>query len=231
VSAITSILNEEVAMKTVGVRALPGVHRGHYVGTFPTLKCPEMASSHGVALLTWESGLERDLIRLMEWAPFATRLVTQPLRIAYIDGGKTRRYTPDLLVGRDGAPDKLIEVKYAEATESEEFRRWQRLITRACDELGYEFEVWTEREIRVDPRLQNVSYLLRYRWEPVPEDVELEVKRWLREDPGMYLGSVIARLGRPDGHRWAHALMARHAVTYDIDQPLGATTSLFSALH
>jgi hypothetical protein len=25
--------------------------------------------------------------------------------------------------------------------------------------------------------------------------------------------------------------MARHAVTYDIDQPLGATTSLFSALH
>jgi len=124
----------------------------------------------------FESSLERDLLLLVHWDKEVEWYQSQPVKINYIDPlGNARNYTPDLFVSYRAIKQAngetitrkplLCEVKYRE-----DFReQWKELkpkfrAARAyANEFGYEFRVFTEREIRTD-YLANVQFLWSYRF-------------------------------------------------------------------
>ena len=216
-SALLPLVGAEVTTMTTGVRRPPGRHKGRYIGKWMSVKTGEV--------MFWESQLERALLRLLEWDTAVRYYLTQPFRIFYLDEGKVRRYTPDVLVEIN--QKIIIEVKPESKTLDTEFQRWVSIVRNTLSEEGYAFEIRTERDIQREPKLSNVTYLLRYRRHPVPEEIELSVKRWVREEPGLSLGEVIDRLGgTPEALCQSYALMVRHAVRYDIEQPFSRALPL-----
>lgn len=117
----------------------------------------------------FESTLERDLMELIRFDRSVNSFLAQPVKIEYIgDAGEARSYTPDGLITFDLAPSSprpiLYEVKYRA-----NFReQWRILLPKFraaksfCDERGWRFEVFTEREIRT-PYLDNVKFLWPFR--------------------------------------------------------------------
>lgn len=119
----------------------------------------------------YESLLERDMMQLVRFDKNIHLFTPQPLTLWYEDAkGNKRSYTPDGFIEyrRDIAPAKdmphvLCEIKYRA-----DFRaKWKELLPRFraakryCQERGWEFHVFTEREIRT-AYLENVRFLWRY---------------------------------------------------------------------
>jgi hypothetical protein len=119
----------------------------------------------------FESSLERDYLTLVEADLNVDEFVIQPIEIAYEFEGKTRYYTPDVLIRyRDDIEDYvyvkplLVEVKY----RSTLWRDWKVLrpklfaANKYAHSRGWNFKIITEKEIRT-PKLENVKFLNEYR--------------------------------------------------------------------
>lgn len=89
----------------------------------------------------------------------------------------------------------------------------------------------TERVIRRQPRLANVRVLLRYQREDVPLGLRFELQDLVRARPGVCLSDVTAWIGgHPRALALTYALLATHAVAYDIDAVLDGSLSLYPKL-
>lgn len=115
----------------------------------------------------FESSLERDWLRLLDFDPSVVALREQPFTIYYEADGRRTRYTPDVLVeySQDRRARTVVyEVKPLETLRSD----WQLLRPRFkaavkyCRAQGWQFRIVTERHIRT-PRLANATFLRRYR--------------------------------------------------------------------
>jgi hypothetical protein len=124
----------------------------------------------------FESSLERDLLLLVHWDIGVEWYQSQPVKIDYVDSeGGQRSYTPDLLVSyratkTSGQPSEtrkplLCEVKYrADYAEQWKLLKPKFRAARAyAKEMGYEFRVMTEVEIRTE-YLKNIQFLWSYRY-------------------------------------------------------------------
>ena len=119
----------------------------------------------------FESALERDYLLLLEFDVNVARYVEQPVEIVYEYEGKTRSYTPDVLVYyRDDLtpaklyPPMLIEIKYRKKLKD----NWKELKPKFkaaidyADSQGWKFKILTEVEIR-NTYLENIKFLLPYK--------------------------------------------------------------------
>lgn len=118
----------------------------------------------------YESSLERDFLYLVEFDPMVSSFQTQPITIEYVDQGKNRKYTPDILVKyvglRKGFNRKnlLVEIKYRDDLK----KNWKELkpkflaAMRYADSQNWRFKILTEVEIRTN-YLENVKFLIRYK--------------------------------------------------------------------
>jgi len=123
------------------------------VGRSPSLKVGRM--------IHWESQIERDMIKLLEFDPAVLRYAEQPTPMKYLKDGKQRQYTPDFLVEtRSGL--SVIEVKPAAHLTKEPFCSLLPVIREYYDGQNIPFSVMTDVEIRREPRLANISLILRY---------------------------------------------------------------------
>lgn len=128
----------------------------------------------------------------------------QPCVLEYCFAGKSHRYTPDVLLAW-GTHYELAEIKDdAEAALPENQERFAA-IKEALAEHGYAFRVWRRSEIIAEPRMSNVTLVLRYRTVK-PSDLERErIRRVLqmdsnssltigslREIPGISLQSMLS---------------------------------------
>jgi hypothetical protein len=131
----------------------------------------------------YESALERDLMILLEFDVLVDTYSPQPVVIRYQDRDAVwRRYTPDGLIQwradlqvYDPRP-VLVEVKYRESFQGN-WAFWIdrfRAVHRYCQEQGWVYKVYTEREIRT-PFLENVKFLMPYRDYPVTAEIEMWV--------------------------------------------------------
>jgi len=205
-----------------GSRARRVIRRSTHriMGRFPSAKSGR--SIH------WESQLERDLVHLLEFDPSVVEYREQPVTVTYQDDGRTCRYTPDFLV-RMAHGLHVIEVKPAEHAERPE---WRQLFERMADHFakeGAKFEVLTEREIRRQPRLNNITLLLRYQRHAVPEPAVSAIRKALaggtRTVADLEGGFAERRFGRAD----VFALLARHVLVTDLDTPLGPLSPIWTA--
>lgn len=93
--------------------------------------------------LRLESGLEHDLVRMVDRDPAVTWIVSQPCLLEWGSGRSTRRHVPDLLTtGADGAVS-LWDVKSPEAAAAEAFAEAQALTAEACARVGWGYVVFT----------------------------------------------------------------------------------------
>lgn len=114
----------------------------------------------------FESSLERDFLILLEYDEDVVDFVTQPLTIDYVNEGQQRRYTPDVMVYYKDEPRRqpsLCEIKYSgELVEkADELKRKFDAANEYSLLNGYQFRVFTEKEIRTD-RLSNIKFLSSY---------------------------------------------------------------------
>jgi len=137
-----------------------------------------VADDQSARSTAYESSLERDFIKHLLFNQNVLEHEEQPLTIDFTDTiGKSRRYTPDLLVSyrKDVAltkdwPPLLAEVKY----RSDLFKHWAELKPKFraartyARERSWTFTVVTERELRT-AYLKNITFLLEFRKHPVDE--------------------------------------------------------------
>jgi len=129
------------------------------------------ASMKNFAPVQFESSLEADFARMLEFDLQVDKYVEQPVKINFRDAqGKKRTYTPDFLAyfadKDDGTPYHkpiLYEVKYRSQIKKD----WQKLkpkfvaAMRYCDEMGWKFVIRTEKEIKTQ-FTENIKFLLPY---------------------------------------------------------------------
>lgn len=115
-------------------------------------------------LVGWESLHERDAIRLVEYDPTVASYEEQPSEEIYYEvSGKARRYYPDLRVHYRNGRVVDIEVKPRQKLEDPRIEAKFKRIQKRYKELGRRFEIWTEREIRAEPRFSEVARIHRAR--------------------------------------------------------------------
>jgi hypothetical protein len=117
----------------------------------------------------FESPLEKDYMLLLEFDNSVASFEEQPLTIPI--PGIHKGYTPDLLVrfhpqpitGHQ-RPQALVEVKHSEelVKNKSKYAKKFDIARNFAKERGWEFEIVTEKEIRI-PRLRNLKFLREYR--------------------------------------------------------------------
>jgi hypothetical protein len=123
-----------------------------------------------------ESLTELQAFRIVLATAQADAWQEQPCILEYHFGERRQRYTPDLLVVW-GARREVVEIKAdAEANLPENQARFA-LIRELLIDHGYSFRLWKKSEIFAEPRLSNVSLVLRYRSVAVSEVERERVRR------------------------------------------------------
>lgn len=133
----------------------------------------------------YESSLERDFMLLLRFDVAVDVFTPQPLTLKYKGSdGAVHKYTPDGLIEwrsdlfvLDSRP-LLVEIKYRESFLGE-WRHWRRVARAAKDyaqERGWQFRIFTEREIRT-PLLDNARFLLPY----LRRTTSAETEQWVLE--------------------------------------------------
>lgn len=127
---------------------------------------PVRAFSHTVArFIELESGLEHDLLRVLDRDPSVTWLVPQPMRLTWsdVDRRKARRHTPDLLSVDGNRVVTVWDVKTPEAASSARFTEIRDLTEAACQARGWHYAVFTGLE---PVHRHNLLWLHAYRRRP-----------------------------------------------------------------
>lgn len=192
----------------------------------------------------FESSLERDLLLLAHWDNEVEWYQSQPVKIEYFDSlGKPRSYTPDLLISYKTNPQHdhpseirkplLCEVKY----RKDFVEQWKVLkpkfrAARAYAKAnGYEFRVFTEREIRTE-YLKNIQFLWSYRNAPFHQE-HLEtlvdaLATMMESTPIKLLESCYSNKTLRGEAQWTlWCMIARGWIRCDLQKPLTMQTRIW----
>ncbi|PXX93234.1 hypothetical protein DIT71_00030 [Marinobacter vulgaris] len=115
-------------------------------------------SAHYDRVFAVESTLELDYLNLVRFERKADRVESQPFSIQFHLRRRPRRYTPDFLVV-EGGVEYVDEIKTAKAANQPEFCHKASKLTRYFAERGQVFRIFTENDIRIGYRAQNIRFL------------------------------------------------------------------------
>ncbi|SCY54249.1 TnsA endonuclease N terminal [Paenibacillus polysaccharolyticus] len=122
-------------------------------------------------MVHWDSFLERDYIRLADFDVDVREIYHQPLCIHYMSNGKKLRYFPDFKVILTNGQILIIEVKpFDFLTEPKNQIKFE-VGRKYCEEKGWLYQVFTEREIRPGELQQNLSILRRVKLQEVDSEI------------------------------------------------------------
>lgn len=182
----------------------------------------------------FESTLERDFYRLLEFDNNVRRYDVQPVTFNYCFKGKVRKYTPDVLVDYADQITILFEVKYRQDLKDNwlEYRPKFKAAIGYAKRNGMRFKLISEYEIRT-PYLDNVKFLLSFRRNNANEAHEVMLVRRLKElcetTPEVLLLAVFR-------DHWSRAelipslwrLVALGVIEADLNTPISMSTKIWS---
>lgn len=125
------------------------------------VSCVGWRTSYKMGLrFPYESLAERDAMVLLDVDPAVRTFHAQPETFQWVQGGRRRRYTPDLLVEHGDGRLEYREVKPDHRRRKDPLLdgRWP-WIEAECARRGAAFEFWTEATVRREPRLSNAKRL------------------------------------------------------------------------
>ncbi|MCA9933745.1 MAG: TnsA endonuclease N-terminal domain-containing protein [Ardenticatenaceae bacterium] len=141
------------------------------IGHFPSIKMDRM--------IFYESLIERDVIRCLDYDPSVFAFEEQPLTIDYEFESKQYHYTPDFKVETDD-DIYLIECKSRAHVDDEENSRKYAAADQYCRAQGWAFLIITDQLLRNNYRVQNIEHLTYYARHHVPSNVEMHILQTLR---------------------------------------------------
>jgi hypothetical protein len=161
-----------------------------------------------------ESENEHNADLLYECDPYTLRFVPQPMTVSYVIDGLSYSHTPDRLVWRrEGI--YLDEIKGAKEASLPSFRARRRLFEAFCRRHSMTYRVWTDADLRLQPRLRNCETLLQYAGDEIKAAQERAILRRL----GLHEPATISELGEgvegEDGEAVVHALILRGILRID----------------
>jgi hypothetical protein len=196
------------------------------------------ASHKALGPAPFDSLQERDTQTLLCADPRIKVYAVQPHQLIYWGPDSSgelmkRTYTPDFAaLDRDGQV-LIIEVKAKIFSESPKWRLLEPFIREAYEtDHGARFLLFTEDQIRAQPRLSNCQIMLRHRPPPDDEAGELAAREVLEDLHGeASLGDVCSELeARGIDERRAFSALMRIAlsgeISLDLSQPLSASTRI-----
>jgi TnsA endonuclease N terminal len=172
------------------------------------------------AVLWYESLLEMSFMYLLDFDPAVSLFKEQPCRIHFVNNGRKRTYTPDLLVVRDGRR-QIIEVKPAKKAVAEKNLQLFHSVAPICARSGFEFLVVTDEMILQQPRLDNVKALWRYARTPLRPQHQIQCHKFFDGRQFAILTEVCEFFmdqGVP--RQVVYALIFWGALDFDLTQPL-----------
>ncbi|RBP02057.1 TnsA endonuclease N-terminal domain-containing protein [Rossellomorea aquimaris] len=128
-------------------------------------------------MIPWESTLERDFIKLLDFDPTVVSFKFQPEQINFIYKGKQRKYYPDFLVERNDFEKYIYEVKAFEKIEEDINKLKFQVGIKFCSERNMKYVVVTEKDIRKGFLIENLDVLSEVRQESTSSTVMSEVIR------------------------------------------------------
>lgn len=135
-----------------------GIRRPNQGGRKNLCKFPSFKNQRSILC---ESILEKDCCLLFESDPTILSYTEQPLKIEYLLDDKYHSYTPDILIQYKDRR-VIIEVKPYEKTLKADFILRTKCIRPILEKDGYSYVIMTEREIRMQPRFDNIKFLFKY---------------------------------------------------------------------
>ncbi|WP_293914103.1 TnsA endonuclease N-terminal domain-containing protein [Deinococcus sp.] len=208
------------------VRRIPPSHRA-ITGRLAALKA--IGPAH------YESALERDYLITLEADPTVLAYEIQPIRLDYRDSlGQARRYTPDVLVFRQGDVIELVEVKYVADIQELRVKHRERWVMAShyAREQGWHFRLITERHART-PRARNWLFLSTFRVMTPPPELLTRMQAVLAASGPLSISAWLSQLEEPDAEvlPFVWHLLCLGKVTVNLNQPLSlaATVSLVPA--
>ncbi|WLR55583.1 TnsA endonuclease N-terminal domain-containing protein [Mesobacillus subterraneus] len=132
-------------------------------------------------MIPWESTLERDFIKLLDYDPTVLSFKFQPEKINYVYKGKKRKYFPDFHVLKNDMREYIYEVKAFEKTEDEENKIKFQVGMKFCSERKMKYVVVTEKEIRKGFLIENLDILSEVRQDSTSRKIMSVVFRTLEK--------------------------------------------------
>jgi hypothetical protein len=114
--------------------------------------------------LPWESPIERDFLRHVEFSNFVVDVESQPARLFLRSGDLMIDYTPDfMLIDADDDQIALVECKPDSKLDDPELRQRLRDIRNVLLSFGIRFVIVTDSQLENKQINANISLLLKYR--------------------------------------------------------------------
>ncbi|MHC8491238.1 Tn7 transposase TnsA N-terminal domain-containing protein [Thalassospira sp. SM2505] len=159
------------------------------------------------------------MIRLLEFDPAVLRYREQPEPLTYFESGKQRKYTPDFIAQMTRGLT-VFEVKPYDQSIMSPLKERLVAFKEHYAAQDIDFVVMTEREIRREPRLSNITKLLRYQREIVsPTNKRIVIDLVDRGDRTLdELFDHLSEHGVPFTN--VYALIAQGSLWIDIDLPI-----------
>ena len=190
-------------------------------GKFPSLKLGRS--------LPWRSQLERDLFYLLEFDRDVIAYSERAPAVTYRIDGERRSHTADLIVERTGGRHHLFDVRRLEQIAEPSAERLFRYLVAACLDEGYEYTIATEREIRRQPRLDNVRLLARYSRVQLRPQHEVLCHELLGRASSLRVEDLFIACERAGyGREHGYALLYHGAVGFDLDTRLDAHVNIYA---
>lgn len=192
------------------------------IGKFPSSKMGKM--------VWWESQVERDYLYLLEFDPDVISYEEQPLKISYCLDGKAHLYTPDLRVVRHGKK-QIVEVKDDKNAHKEEWARLFQTVAPICQREGYEYTVVTDRDIRVQPRLDNLKLIYKYAKAVVTTEHQILLYGLFDNRELLPLEEIIRGfLSKRATANTVYALIQKGILSVDLSQPIKPDSAVLLSL-
>lgn len=125
----------------------------------PTQNVYKFASSKNGEMILCESSLEFDTCFHLEYSKDVVSYLTQPTGFYYEFEGKSPPYTPDFLVKFLNGSQCFWEVKPRIQAQEVSFQDKFSAKKCAAAELGYKLNLVTDRQIRLNPILNNLKLI------------------------------------------------------------------------
>lgn len=148
------------------------------------------------AVVRTMSILELDMCFHLEYSPDIENFTSQPNGFYYDYNGRQCRYTPDFnIVNRDGV-ETFIEVKHSSKIHNADFR--SRFVVKqqfSLEHFNKKLILITEKQIRINPILNNLKLLHRYSGLQTVADIQYDILKIVQQSQKIQLHDISRRLG------------------------------------
>lgn len=140
------------------------------VGKLPSMKMGRM--------VLYESSIERDYIKTLDFDWDVISFQEQPFEIPYVIEGRERIYTPDFRLNRTTIVE-INDVKPTSKVDDFENKTKFKVAQDFCLEKGWVFAVRTDIDIRGGLRLENINLILENANRPLNREIRTRIHNGL----------------------------------------------------